>query len=128
MPGHFDALETRSPDEREHAQFSALPAQVARAKSKAAHYARLLERVDAAQVDSRAALAKLPVTRKSAQHEMQRSLPPFGGLNATPPGGVARIFMSPGPIYEPEGRGEDPWRTARALFAAGFRAGDVAIN
>jgi phenylacetate-CoA ligase len=128
MAGHFDALETRAPEERERAQLAALPAQVARAKSGTAHYARLFAEVDPEAVRDRASLARLPVTRKSAQIEMQREERPFGGLNATPPGGMARLFMSPGPIYEPEGRGEDPWRTARALFAAGFRAGDVAIN
>jgi phenylacetate-CoA ligase len=60
--------------------------------------------------------------------ELQKESLPFGGLNATPVSGVARIFMSPGPIYEPEGRGADYWHSARSLFAAGFRAGDLAIN
>src|SRR5213075_3457451 len=60
--------------------------------------------------------------------ELQRTAKPFGGLAATPPGELARLFMSPGPIYEPEGRGEDWWRAARTLHAAGFRAGDVVLN
>ncbi|HXN14760.1 MAG TPA: hypothetical protein VN878_00200, partial [Usitatibacter sp.] len=105
-----------------------MPRAIAHAKSKSPYFARLLASVDPRAVVSRAALAQLPVTRKSALVEQQRSEPPFGGLNATPPAGLARIFMSPGPIYDPEGRGEDYWRTARALFAAGFGAGQIAIN
>src|SRR5213078_2527114 len=80
-----------------------------------------------AGVNSRAALAKLPVTRKSDLVELQRAERPFGGLNTTL-AQLGKVFVSPGPIYEPEGRGRDWWRTARALFAAGFRPGDVAIN
>ena len=65
------------------------------------------------------------MTRKSELAELQKALPPFGGLNATPVEKLAKLFASPGPIYDPEGRGEDYWRTARALYAAGFRAGDL---
>jgi phenylacetate-CoA ligase len=126
--GHLDALETRDPAARERDLFSRLPAQIAHAKSASAYYARTLAGVDPARVASRAQLAALPVTRKSDLLGLQKETLPFGGLNATPISGVARIFMSPGPIYEPEGRGADPWRSARPLFAAGFRAGDVAIN
>src|SRR6202158_5912446 len=125
---YFDALETRALEERERDLFRRLPRAIAHAKSKSPYFARLLASVDPRAVVSRAALAQLPVTRKSALVEQQRSEPPFGGLNATPPAGLARIFMSPGPIYDPEGRGEDYWRTARALFAAGFGAGQIAIN
>jgi phenylacetate-CoA ligase len=124
----FDKLESRAPHDRERDLLSRLPAQVAHAKAKTAHFGRVLASVDPAVVTSRAALAKLPVTRKSALIEQQRVEPPFGGLNATPVGSLARIFMSPGPIYDPEGRGVDYWRTARTLFAAGFRAGDLPIN
>ena len=124
----FDALETRGPAEREHDLFSRLPQQVAHAKSRSPHYAQALAAVDPATVNSRVALARLPVTRKSDLVELQRSRAPFGGLNATPPSGLARIFMSPGPIYDPEGRRPDFWRTARTLHAAGFRAGDVVLN
>lgn len=128
MPRHHDALETRAPEQRERDLLARLPAQLAHAKQGSAHFARVLAHVDAAAVASRAALAKLPVTRKSQLIDQQRSEPPFGGLNATPIGALARVFMSPGPIYDPEGRGADFWRTARPLFAAGFRAGDLAIN
>jgi len=125
---HFDALETRSPESRESDLFARLPAQLAHAKSAAPFYHRLLADVDPAQVSSRAALARLPVTRKSELAALQREAAPFGGLNATPASGLARILVSAGPIYDPEGRRPDFWRTARALFAAGFRAGDVVLN
>jgi phenylacetate-CoA ligase len=125
---YFDRLETRPPGGREGDLFRRLPGQIAHAQAHSPYFAECLSGVDAAWVTSRAALATLPVTRKSALVEMQRSRPPFGGLNATPPGALARIFMSPGPIYDPEGRGVDFWRTARSLYAAGFRAGEVAIN
>jgi phenylacetate-CoA ligase len=128
MADHYDSLETRDPEERERALMAALPAQVEHAKSRAPGFARILADVDPRAVTSRAALARLPVTRKSELLERQKAAPPFGGLNATPPGHLARIFMSPGPIFDPEGRREDYWRMARPLFAAGFRPGDVIHN
>jgi phenylacetate-CoA ligase len=124
----FDALEARDPAERERVLMERLPAQVAFARDSTPYYAQLLGNVDPAGVTSRAALARLPVTRKSDLHALQKARMPFGGLNATSPSHLARIFMSPGPIYDPEGRRADYWRAARALFAAGFRPGDVAIN
>ncbi len=124
----FDPLETRAPVERERALLAALPAQLAHARARSAHYARVLAGVDCAAVTSRRALAALPLTRKADLLALQRAALPFGGLNATPASGLARIFMSPGPIYDPEGRRPDFWRTARALHAAGFRPGDVVIN
>jgi phenylacetate-coenzyme A ligase PaaK-like adenylate-forming protein len=84
--------------------------------------------VDPAAVNSRRALARLPVTRKSDLVRLQKELPPLGGLNATPAGKIGKLFISPGPIYEPEGAARDWWRTARGLFAGGFRAGDLVIN
>jgi len=125
---HFDALETRDLDGRERAQFAALPRQVAHAKSVSSAFAKILEGVDAAAVNSRAALAQLPVTRKSALLDMQKGARPFGGFAATGWSNTKRVFASPGPIYEPEGAGPDYWRLARALFAAGFRAGDLIHN
>src|SRR5213592_4812038 len=127
MPQHYDSLETRAPEERERLLMAALPGQVAHARRKAPGWARILADVDPAGVSSRAALAKLPVTRKSDLVELQRAERPFGGLNATL-AQLGKVFVSPGPIYEPEGRGRDWWRTARALFAAGFRPGEVASN
>jgi phenylacetate-CoA ligase len=124
----YDALESRDREARERDLFARLPAQLALAKERSAHYAQALAAVDPREVDSRAALARLPVTRKSELVELQKARPPFGGLNATAASGLARIFMSPGPIFDPEGRRGDYWRTARTLFAAGFRPGDVALN
>jgi len=125
---HFDDLETRAPEAREGALMAALPAQVSHAKTNAPGFARILADVDPAGVSSRKALAKLPVTRKSDLGELQKALPPFGGLNATPVEKLLRLFVSPGPVYEPEGHGDDWWRSARALFAGGFRAGDLIVN
>lgn len=125
---HYDARETRDPQAREQALLAALAAQVAHAKAKAPYFSALFRDVDPAAITSRAALAQLPVTRKSDLLEIQPRSYPFGGLNATPPGRLARIFMSPGPIYDVEGHGPDFWRFARGLFAAGFRAGDIVHN
>ena len=128
MSSHYDALETRDPAERERNLLERLPRQIAYAKSAAPYYAEALKEVDPAGVTTRAALARLPITRKSDLNALQRARLPFGGLNATPASGVARIFMSPGPIYDPEGRRPDFWRSARTLFAAGFRPGDLVLN
>src|SRR5260370_16178907 len=127
MPQYYDSLETRDPEERERLLMAALPGQIAHAKRKAPGWARILADVDPPGVNGRAMLAKLPVTRKSDLAELQRAERPFGGLNATL-AQLDKVFVSPGPIYEPEGRGRDWWRTARALFAAGFRPGDAAVN
>ncbi|HUP97218.1 MAG TPA: AMP-binding protein [Usitatibacter sp.] len=128
MTGHYDALETRDPAERERNLFERLPKQVAYAQAKSPYYQRAFAGVDPARIKGRSALAGLPITRKSDLNELQKGLLPFGGLNATAPSGLARIFMSPGPIYDPEGRKPDFWRSARTLFAAGFRPGDVVLN
>ncbi|MGZ5078215.1 MAG: phenylacetate--CoA ligase family protein [Usitatibacter sp.] len=128
MTSHFDALETRDPRERERILFERLPKQVAFARSRSSFYEQMLASVDPAALIDRAALAKLPVTRKSELPELQKARKPFGGLNATPLSGLARVFVSPGPIYDLEGRRADFWHTARTLFAAGFRPGDVVLN
>ena len=121
----YDALETREPAQREAAQLAALRSLIADAKAKAPGWARILKDVDPLSVTDRAALARLPVTRKSDLAELQRADPPFGGLATKPPGALRRVYASPGPIYDPEGGGADYWRTARALFAAGIRRGDL---
>ncbi|MDD5250291.1 MAG: AMP-binding protein [Rhodocyclaceae bacterium] len=128
MPEYFDALETRTAEEREADLMARLPQQVAHAKANTAYFGQALAHVDAAAVNSRAALAQLPVLRKHELIALQKAQRPFGGLAATPYGRLGRVFSSPGPIYEPEGRAADWWRTARALFAAGFRAGDLVHN
>jgi phenylacetate-CoA ligase len=124
----YDTLETRDPAEREAALMSALPQIIAAAKERAPAYRRLLAGVHPEDVVDRRSLAELPLTRKSELIELQRRNPPFGGLTAAPMSVLRRVFVSPGPIYEPEGRRPDYWRFARALFAAGFRAGDLVHN
>ena len=127
MTDHYDALETREPAEREAELFSRLP-EVLRKAMAAPAYAERLAGIDPAGVTSRAALARLPLLRKSDLPALHKSAPPFGGLVSGPPGSFGRLFTSPGPIFEPEGTHADPWRGARALFAAGFRPGDVVLN
>ena len=123
----LDALETRAPEEREADLLARLPGLIARAQ-QAPGWARILNGVDPRAVTSRAALAALPVTRKSDLKTLQAALPPFGGLAATPTRELAHVFMSPGPIFDPEGRGADWWRFARPLYAAGVRAGGLLQN
>jgi phenylacetate-CoA ligase len=128
MASHFDHLETRSAEAREADLMARLPAHVARAQSQSPHYAETLAGIDAAMVNSRAALARLPVVRKHQLLALQKRRPPLGGLAATPVSELAHVFASPGPIADPEGRGEDWWRFARAMHAAGIRAGDLVHN
>jgi phenylacetate-CoA ligase len=124
----YDALETRDPTEREASLMAALPRIIAAAKESAPAYGRLFTAVRPDEVTDRRALAQLPLTRKSDLIELQRQEPPFGGFAAVPVASLRRIFASPGPIYEPEGRRADFGRFARALFAAGFRPGDLVHN
>lgn len=124
---HYDARETRDPAEREGELFARLPRIVASAL-EAPGWRAHLGPVDAAQINSRAALAALPVLRKSDLSLRQRENPPFAGFAGGPLDSFGRLFASPGPIFEPESRSADPWRAARALFAAGFRKGDIVLN
>jgi len=125
---YFDKLETRSPKAREKALMAALPKLIAHAKKNAPGFATILSSVKPEKIKSRAALASLPITRKSELASIQKAMPPLGGLNATPVGKLGKLFVSPGPIYEPEGRGKNWWRTARGLLAGGFRSGEVVVN
>jgi len=127
MSDHYDELETRAPEARERDQFGQLPSLIAHALS-ASGWAEQLAGVDPLSVASRAALAKLPVLRKSDLKDLQQKKPPLGGFASRPPGRLKRLLMSPGPIFEPEGHGGDFWNSSRALFAAGFRSGDVVHN
>jgi phenylacetate-CoA ligase len=131
----YDALETRAPQVREEHLMAALPKQVAHARAHAPAYAELLADVAPSQVTSRAALAQLPVVRKHELLERQRASrggsDAFGGFSAVgwrPRGGALRVHASPGPVYEPQGHAADYWRAARALYASGFRAGDLVHN
>ena len=128
MSDFYDSLETRDPQEREQDLFNALTRQLANAREYAPLFNSRLGETDSASVTSRDALARLPVTRKSEIAELQNSTPPFGGLAATPVSDLLRVFASPGGVYEPESRREDYWRMARALYAAGFRRGDLVHN
>jgi phenylacetate-CoA ligase len=127
MTQHYDALETRDPAEREVDLFSRLP-DILRKAMTAPAYAEHLKGIDPAAITSRAALARLPVLRKSELPALHKASPPFGGFVTDPAGSFGRLFTSPGPIFEPETTHRDPWRGARALFAAGFRPGDVVLN
>jgi phenylacetate-CoA ligase len=128
----FDSLETQDPGQREDRLFAALREQIAHAQDEAPFFADALKGVEPDSIGDRAALAKLPVVRKSELIEQQKKRvakrDPFGGLTAVKTGNLARIFMSPGPIYDPEAARADYWRIARALWAAGFRRGQVAHN
>jgi phenylacetate-CoA ligase len=137
MAHHLDALETRAPEVREAALMAALPSQIAHAQKNSAALAEILKGIDAAQVTSRGALARLPVTRKHellARQQALRTQDPFGGFSTigwkgmVRSAGVRRVYQSPGPIYEPEGHAPDYWRAARAMAAAGFEVGDLVHN
>ena len=127
MTAHYDALETRDHGAREAELLSRLP-EVLRGAMAAPAYAERLRGLDPASVRSREALAGLPVLRKSELPALHKASTPFGGFVAAAAGSFARLFTSPGPIFEPEGRQADPWRGARALFAAGFRPDDIVLN
>jgi len=136
MSAFFDTLETRSPAEREAALLAALPQQIAHAQTHTPAFATLLKGVDSSAINSRAALARLPVTRKHELLERQQALRQaagaqevFGGFSALRYGArMPRVFASPGTIYEPEGVRKDYWRMARAIYAAGFRPGELIHN
>ncbi|MBN8981391.1 MAG: AMP-binding protein [Rhizobiales bacterium] len=127
MSEHYDKLETRSAPERGADLFARLP-DVARAALAAPAHAPRLRNIDPATLTSRAALAKIPVLRKSDLPALQKATLPFGGFIPGMTGSFSHLFTSPGPIFEPESAIADPWRGARALFAAGFRPGDIVLN
>ncbi|MCD8515655.1 MAG: AMP-binding protein [Burkholderiaceae bacterium] len=139
MPHHFDSLETRSSAERESDLMAALPDHVRHAKANSTAYAELLSAVHPDDINSRAALAQLPVVRKHELLERQsqsrsQTGDPFGGFatigwkGLVRGYGVRRVYQSPGPIYEPEGHATDYWRSARAMVAAGFEPGELIHN
>jgi phenylacetate-CoA ligase len=134
MKTHMDALETRDPAAREAALLAALPGQIAHAQKNAPAFAEILKDIHAADITSRAALAKLPVIRKYELLEKQKASRAaggnvFGGFSAVSYGSkMPRVFSSPGPLYEPEGSRADYWRMARAIAAAGFQSGELIHN
>jgi phenylacetate-CoA ligase len=136
MTEFFDPLETRPYAEREAALMAALSRQIIHAQAHAPAFAAILKGVDGPAINSRAALARLPVTRKHELLERQQasrqaggSGDVFGGFSALRYGAhMPHVFASPGTIYEPEGTRKDYWRMARAMHAAGFRAGQLIHN
>jgi len=128
MTNYYDELETRDPAVREQAQIQAVAEQVAYAKAKAPHYRKLLADVEPGSLNSAQAIANLPLTRKSELIELQQQARPFGGLATVQVPELTHLFASPGPIYEPGTHRRDFWRMARAMFACGFRPGDVVHN
>lgn len=127
MADYFDGREILSPEARESALLDALRAGLPRA-ARATAWAKRLAGIDPASIRARADLARLPVLRKPELAEAQKAAPPFGGFAVSDAGAMGRLFMSPGPVFEPEGRDDDCWGMARALHAAGFRRGDVILN
>jgi phenylacetate-CoA ligase len=125
---YYDRLEVRDPERRHVELFTALPGLVRHALENAPAIGQALGEIDPDRVNSPAALARLPVIRKSELIALQRRDPPFGGLTATRLERLTKIFASPGPIYDPESGRPDFWRFARAMFAAGFRPGDLVHN
>ena len=124
----YDPLETRDPEEREQNLMDKLARQVAHAKEATSHYFHALAGINPFGIVTREALANLPLTRKRDVIDLQKKSLPFGGLNSLAPRDAKRVFASPGPIYEMQGKDIDPWRMARALYAAGFRHGDLIHN
>jgi len=115
------ALELQSPARRREYQARRLAETLRHAREHSPYFRRTLP-------GAASALEEIPITRKDDLPALQGAEPPFGGLLAVEASRLQRIFASPGPIYDPQGEGDDFWRFAPALAAAGFRAGDVAMN
>jgi phenylacetate-CoA ligase len=129
---YLDKRETRSPAARLKAQLAALQVVVAHAKKTSPYYRDLLRDVKPAKLTSLAALAQLPVTRKSDLAARQKATPPLGGLQGGQRSEIANYYQSPGPLYEayphPTPKAKDPFRFGRAMWAAGARPGDLLHN
>ena len=125
---YYDDLETASPEEREERLMGALRGQLSNARRNSVYFSHTLANIDLEAIQSRDDLARLPVLRKSDLIDQQRNDPPFASMLTVAPGTLARIFQYPGPFYGPEARRSDYWRFARAMFAAGFRKGDLVHN
>jgi len=128
MTEFYDDKECADPQARERDLFQRLTTLLARARAEQPFWAQRLADIDRTAIDTRAALANLPVLHKSDLPAMQAAAPPFGGLVPVSMGALSRLFLSPGPICDPEGRGSDWWGSGRALFAAGLRKGEVVLN
>jgi phenylacetate-CoA ligase len=127
MTEHLDNREARDPQRRELDLMGHLPGLLAKAL-KSPGWQRHLGDIDTAQFNSRAALARLPLLRKSELPALQKAKPPFGDFVSDDLERFGRLFTSPGPIYEPESKHDDAWRASRSLHAAGFVTGDIVLN
>ncbi len=125
MTDYFDALETRDHEEREQSLFSTFPDFLEDIVARIPSWKARFSSHDLSKINSREALAALPVLRKPELMEAQAANPPFGGYVDTNLLNGNRIFMSPGPVWEPQAPGADPWQAARGMHAAGLRAGDI---
>ncbi|GAA2883973.1 phenylacetate-CoA ligase [Aminobacter niigataensis] len=125
---HYDAAETQDPAVREAALFARLQSLLDGAQAGAPALRQQLEGIAAASLIDRAALQQVPVIRKGDLLALQAKDPPFAGLSPVRPGALKRLLVSPGPIFDPEGRGDDWWGAARALFASGMRREDIVHN
>nr|VFK51596.1 MAG: phenylacetate-CoA ligase [Candidatus Kentron sp. TUN]VFK53363.1 MAG: phenylacetate-CoA ligase [Candidatus Kentron sp. TUN]VFK55204.1 MAG: phenylacetate-CoA ligase [Candidatus Kentron sp. TUN] len=125
----YDQRETRSADERLVAQLAELKILIENSKSNPV-YAERFDSIGLGDMDisDLGFLAKLPILRKSDLIGMQTAKPPFGGLNLMETGQLRHVYQSPGPINDYDGEGPDWWRAGRALYAAGFRPGDIVHN
>ena len=128
MSDYMDRNETRSPQTREATLMRDLRGILSVARPRTPGLRQQLRGIDLNAIRKRADLAAIPVVRKSDLENMQAETPPFAGLTSTRPGGLRRIFMSAGSIFQPEGHAKDWWSAARALNAAGFRKGDIVLN
>ena len=124
----YDELEVRDPAQREEMLFNGLVTQLKEAQKHAPYFKTLIGSIDVSLIKDRAALATIPITRKSDLVNLQAKGNPLGGLTTVSTGQLKRIFQSPGPTYDAEGSGEDWWGTARALYASGVRKGDILHN
>ncbi|SFU06465.1 AMP-binding protein [Mesorhizobium sp. YR577] len=128
MTAFFDTAETQAPAHREKALFEALPRFLKTAVKAAPGLARWLDGVDLSAITSRQAMTALPVLRKAELMEFQMAEPPFGGFADPAALAGSRVFLSPGPLWEPQGLKVDQGAAARAFFAAGIRPGDIVHN
>ena len=124
----LDICETRTSQERLQDLLKRLPKQIQYAKDHTQYFGQLFAHVHAKEIHTLEQLTTLPVTRKSDLSAQQKDHPPFGGMNAVQLHQMKRIFHSPGPIFEPQGKEIDSFRFARALRAAGFESGDLVHN
>jgi len=129
--GYFDEeQETLPPSKRKALQSRLLQETIRHAYENAPAARRKMEDAGVSPADIRvpADLMNIPLTRKADLKKLQMTEMPFGGLAAIPPPAMKRIYLSPGPTYDPEGREGSHWRWEKAYIAAGFRPGDIVQN